>query len=134
MEVISVTFASACHAQSVAAEDEYKKLIKVDQGIQQPGANPFSENISLYNGTRPLEQTEVSLSENGPTIAFKRSLSTAGPLGYSLNASRPFGDWELDIPRIETTLGEPATARSRPARISNAAGSSTLLLSSLSEG
>jgi len=44
------SFGALCHAQSVTPEDEYKKLIKVDQDIQQLGAHLFGENIGLSYG------------------------------------------------------------------------------------
>jgi YD repeat-containing protein len=100
--VLLVTFAGACRAQSVTPEDEYKKLIKVDQDIQPLGDNPFGEQISLYDGTLSFEQTDISLSGNGPLIQISRSLSTTDPSIDRNDANRPFGDWDLNIPRIET--------------------------------
>lgn len=44
------SFGALCRARSVTPEDEYKKLIKVDRDIQQPGAHPFGENIGLSYG------------------------------------------------------------------------------------
>ena len=93
-----------CHAQStgsVTPEDEYKKLIKVNQDIQPLGAHPFGENISLYDGTLSFEVTDVSVSGNGPLLQLGRSLKTAEGPGYAFDAKRPLGDWDLEIPRIE---------------------------------
>ncbi len=104
--VMLITFSSACHAQSVTPEDEYKKLIKIDQDIQPLGANPFGENISLYDGTLSFEQTDISLLGNGPTITLSRSLSTTDPATDGLDVGRPFADWDLDIPRIETATAD----------------------------
>lgn len=95
-------FSAACQAQSVTPEDEYKQLIKVNQDIQALGPHPFGENINLYDGTLSFEETDVSLPGNGPTIRFSRSLGTTNALDYGFNAERPLGDWDLDIPRIET--------------------------------
>jgi YD repeat-containing protein len=100
------------HAQSggeVTPEDEYKKLIKVDQDIQPLGATPFGENISLYDGTLSFEETDISLAGNGPLLQLSRSFSvenykTAAPL----NDEGAFADWELDIPRLETdSINDP---------------------------
>ena len=98
-----VSFVHVCRAQtSVTPEDEYKKLIKVDQDIEPLGAHPFGEQISLYDGSLSFEETDISLAGNGPTIRLSRSFQTAESPAYSFNAQRPFGDWDLDIPRIET--------------------------------
>ena len=46
--VAMMAIASSSHAQSVVTpEDEYKKLIKVDQVIQPLGAHPFGETMRL---------------------------------------------------------------------------------------
>jgi YD repeat-containing protein len=87
---------------TVTPDQEYQQLIKVNQDIEPLGANPFGENISPYNGELSFDETDVSLAGNGPALVIARSLSTASPLSYSLDAERPFGDWDLDIPRIET--------------------------------
>lgn len=108
--VALVVFSVVCHAQSVTPEDEYKQLIQVNQDIQPLGAHPFGENISLYDGTLSFEETDVSVPGNGPTIQLSRSLQTANPIPYDLDEDRPFGDWDLDIPRIETSVGSASIA------------------------
>ena len=107
--VFLVSFSGLTRAQSVLPETEYKKLIKVDEDIQPLGANPFGESISLYNGTLSFEQTDISFSGNGPTIQLSRSLQTTDGLAFALNRQRPFGDWDLDIPRIETLTAGTTT-------------------------
>ncbi|HEV2679260.1 MAG TPA: hypothetical protein VGV14_02055, partial [Rhodanobacter sp.] len=101
--VLLFSFGALSHAQSVTPEDEYKNLVKVDQDIQPLGAHPFGESISLYDGTLSFEQTDVSVPGNGPTLQLSRSLQTA--IVSMVGTNRPFGEWELDIPRIETTAG-----------------------------
>ena len=101
-----------CHAQSVTPEDEYKQLIQVDQAIHPLGAHPFGENISLYDGTLSFDVTDISVSGNGPTIQLGRVLTPGQGPGYTLNVQRPFGDWDLDIPRIETYVGSPSLVSS----------------------
>ena len=41
--VVLLAFANAAHAQTVTPEDEYKKLIRVNEEIQPLGATPFGE-------------------------------------------------------------------------------------------
>jgi hypothetical protein len=51
--LFSVTTSWGLHAQAanVTPEDEYKKLIRVNEDIHPLGENPFGENVSLYNGS-----------------------------------------------------------------------------------
>lgn len=91
-------------SQTVTPDQEYLQLIKVNQDIQPLGANPFGENISPYNGELSFDETDVNIPGNGPALVIARSLSTTSPLSYSFNAERPFGDWDLNIPRIETAV------------------------------
>jgi len=100
--VISVLLPTLCLAQSVTPPDEYKDLVKVSETIQPFGLHPFGENVSLYNGALSFEETDISLPGIGPTLQVSRTLSTAGGPGGGLDRQFAFGDWELDIPRIET--------------------------------
>ena len=101
--LVTAGFSGAAWSQSVTPEQEYQKLIKVNEDIAPLGANPFGENISAYDGALSFDETDVSLTGNGPSLVIARSLSTTSPLAYSFNAERPFGDWDLNIPRIETS-------------------------------
>jgi YD repeat-containing protein len=107
--VVWMVFCLGAHAQTAATpEGEYKQLIKVDQDIQPLGAHPFGENISLRDGTLSFEQTDVSVPGNGPTIQLGRSLAAGVWNGYyAVNVQYPFGDWDLNIPRIETITANP---------------------------
>ncbi|GFZ87883.1 RHS repeat protein [Dyella caseinilytica] len=103
--VMAMTFSGAAVSQSTVTPDqEYIQLIKVNQDIQPLGANPFGENISPYNGELSFDETDVNLPGNGPALVVARSLSTTSAASYALNAERPFGDWDLNIPRIETAV------------------------------
>ncbi|MEP6899277.1 MAG: RHS repeat-associated core domain-containing protein [Rhodanobacter sp.] len=111
--VASVSMATLCHAQStVTPEDEYKKLIRVSEDIQPLGANPFGEQVSLYNGSLSFEQTDISLAGNGPVLQLSRSFRTiethpdnpvGGLDGDSIDGA--FSDWNLEVPRISTNIG-----------------------------
>ena len=107
------TLSMTAHAQSVTPDQEYKKLIQVDQNIQPLGEHPFGENVSLYDGTLSFNVTDVTLRGNGPTITVGRTLqfwqwADQGAIG----PQRPLGDWDLDIPRIETLTGTGANTAS----------------------
>ncbi|MBD8898557.1 RHS repeat domain-containing protein, partial [Rhodanobacter sp. DHG33] len=104
MLVLSV----GCHAQSTSAtpDQEYQKLIHVDQNIEPLGEHPFGESINLYDGSLSFNVTDVTLRGNGPTITLGRTAESFEwiPQG-SVGPQLPFGNWELDIPRIETLAG-----------------------------
>jgi YD repeat-containing protein len=93
---------NAWSQSTVTPEQEYQQLIKVNQDIQPLSDNPFGESVSPYDGSLSFEVTDVSLPGNGPVLELSRSLTTVNALSYALDADRPFGDWDLDIPRIET--------------------------------
>ena len=104
--VAMLVLSGGCYAQSAATPDqEYQKLIQVDQAIHPLGAHPFGENISTYDGSVSFDVTDVTLRGNGPTIAVGRTArfyewgngATSGP-------QLPLGNWDLDIPRIETLV------------------------------
>ncbi|WP_158543321.1 hypothetical protein [Dyella psychrodurans] len=116
--VAMLVLSGACYAQSTEGatpDQEYQKLIQVDQNIEPLGEHPFGENISTYDGSTSFNVTDVSLRGNGPTITVGRSaefFEWPDNLGIS-PPSFPFGNWDLDIPRIETlvgTAGLPSTA------------------------
>ena len=92
----------ACAQSMVTPEDEYKKLIKVNEDLQPLGENPFGERISLYDGSLSFEQVDVSVPGTGPTITIGRefTLHTADDRPDLQN--RAFGDWDIDLPEIVT--------------------------------
>ena len=95
--------AGAGHAQTASPTDEYRKLISAGQSIQPLGTRPFGESINLYNGSLSFEVTDISVPGTGPTLQLSRSLNTGeNGEGDNFNMQRPFGDWDLDIPRMET--------------------------------
>jgi len=97
-----------CAAQA-SPTDEYSKLITSAQDVAALGAHPFGENVDLYTGALSFEVTDVSVSGTGPTLELGRVLKTAEDSPDATDAItgqggfyRPFGEWDLDIPRIET--------------------------------
>jgi len=102
-------FASSGHAQSVTPEDEYRKRIRVSEDIQPLGENPFGEQISLYTGSLSFRQTDVSLPGDGPVLELSRKFELDGPTSFDVTAAdHAFGDWEIDLPRIETLTANAA--------------------------
>jgi len=89
--------------------DEYSKLINSASGITSLNAHPFGESVDLYSGALSFSVTDISVPGIGPTLTVGRTLKAAGDSAEATDALigggnwRPFGDWDLDIPRIETT-------------------------------
>ncbi len=94
---------SLAHAQSVATpEDEYRKLIRVNEDIQPLGEHPFGESISLYDGSLTFHQTDVSASGNGPLLQFSRKFQIEGIAANVERTEYAFGDWSIELPHLET--------------------------------
>ena len=106
--------AGTLHAQSVVSpEDEYRKAIKVSEDIQPLGDNPFGEQISLYNGGLSFEQTDVSLKGTGPLLQLSRDFKLLGQKDFfTVIPDQTFGDWEINLPRIETLTSHTGTLTS----------------------
>lgn len=110
---ILFSWPALCHAQSaptVTPENEYPQLIKAGQKISPLGPHPFGEQINLYDGTISFEITDIDVPGIGPALQLGRTLKTleqssfdaGGPVSWQ----RPFGEWDLDIPRIQCRSGE----------------------------
>ena len=101
--VAPIYFSTLLHAQSIPVhpEDEYKKLIRVNEDIQPLGENPFGENISLYNGSLSFDQTDISLAGTGPLLQLTRSLHIKESKESEL-IDGAFADWDIELPRITT--------------------------------
>ena len=104
--VALLVLSGGCYAQSAATPDqEYQKLIQVDQAIHPLGAHPFGENISTYDGNVSFDVTDVTLRGNGPTITVGRTAQfSEWGNGATSGPQLPLGNWDLDIPRVETLV------------------------------
>ncbi|MFC3650100.1 hypothetical protein ACFONN_00975, partial [Dyella humi] len=101
-----LVLAGSCHAQSATPDQEYQKLIQVDQNIEPLGEHPFGETINTYDGSFSFNATDVTLRGTGPTITLGRTLQFWQRIpDPNIGPERPLGDWDLDIPRIETITG-----------------------------
>ena len=90
-------------AQTATPEEEYKKRIKVDQDIHPLGEHPFGEDISLTYGSLSFHATDVSASGTGPLLTLRRIYRIVGEKDLpNRQSTDAFGDWILDLPRIET--------------------------------
>lgn len=90
-------------AQSTTTpEQEYKKLIKVNEDIQPLGDTPFGERISLYDGSLSFSQTDITVTGTGPAITVGRDFTLHSVNDRPDLQYRAFGDWDLQLPQIET--------------------------------
>jgi len=90
------------HAQNIAPEDEYRKLIKVSEDVKPLGDSPFGEQISLYDGTLSFENVDISVPGTGPTITVGRRFNFSGMGDRPDQQRKAFGDWDMDLPSIST--------------------------------
>ncbi|MGN2245080.1 hypothetical protein ACFWZ3_00170 [Frateuria sp. GZRR35] len=65
-------------AAPVKPEEEYRKLIRVNEEIQPLGEHPFGESINLYDGALSFEEVDVSASGSGPLLQLLGHLTPAG--------------------------------------------------------
>ncbi len=83
---------------------EYMKRLKLYQTVQPLGPTPFGEDVNLYTGELSFTQVDIELPGIGPTIVLSRTVGTQyqywAPIGT-------MGDWQLNIPRIETMVSTP---------------------------
>ena len=94
---------SCAYAQTmVTPEDEYKKLVKINEDIQPLGDTPFGEQISLYDGSLSFEQTDITVPGTGPTITIGRKYTIQSTNDIVQQQNRAFGDWDLALPEIVT--------------------------------
>jgi hypothetical protein len=96
---------------------EYIKRLKRYQTIEPLGENPFGESIDLYTGQVTFTHTDIVLEGTGPTIRVSRSRS---PTGFDASAmdnppAQYFGDWTLNLPRIDTLVAAQRYVYGTPA-------------------
>lgn len=101
------------HAQTTSPEDEYKKLIRVDQEIHPLGENPFGESVSLYDGSFSFQVTDVTVPGNGPLIRIDRTFKADGDTALR-QGNAAFGDWDIDLPKLTTIASDADTIISGP--------------------
>jgi YD repeat-containing protein len=109
---------------SIAAndyQDEYDKKIKASQDVGILGNDLAGDRVNFYTGATSFSATDISLPGNAFGLSLGRSLE----VGFDSNlAARPgpdaytreimelklhaFGDWDIDVPHISTTMTQGA--------------------------
>ncbi len=95
-----LTLTSCAVSAQKAPWEEYDKLIKSAQTIKSEGPTLFGDSVNLYTGATSFATVDVSIPGNFPIpVALGRRFSSASDA-----RSRPFGDWDWDVPYISGTF------------------------------
>ncbi|MFN7781949.1 MAG: RHS repeat domain-containing protein, partial [Lysobacterales bacterium] len=95
--------------------EDYDKHLQSRKALTAHGPDLFGDNVNLYNGALSFSVTDISLPGNSSLpVALTRTFSVgAYPVGKPMDGA--FGDWDIDIPRIEGVYG-PTWAGNRCSR------------------
>ena len=93
---------------------EAGKLIRGDESLVALGDELFGDRVDLYSGGLEFVQTDVSVPGNSPLpVAVGRRHTAPVSLGSGAVGSQTaghFGDWELEIPRLQGVFANLTTA------------------------
>lgn len=86
--------------------EDYDRLLKSANALATHGPELFGDTVNLYNGNVSFSVTDVSLPGNfGIPVQITRTFSVGNyPDGKPMDGA--FGDWEIDLPRIEGIYGQ----------------------------
>jgi YD repeat-containing protein len=113
LAALIVPLALVVHAQTTNPEQEYKKLIKVDQEIAPLGENPFGESVNVFDGTLSFNVVDITIPGTGPTIQISRTFKADGDADIRMD-NATLGDWDLDLPRLSTLTSNVGTGLGGP--------------------
>src|SRR5690606_18647886 len=85
--------------------EDYATHLQSRQALAAHGPELFGDQVNLYNGALSFSVTDIALPGNsGLPVALTRTFSVgAYPAGKPMDGA--FGDWEIDLPRIEGVYG-----------------------------
>lgn len=91
--------------------EDYDKFLQSRQALTSHGPELFGDNVNLYNGALSFSVTDIDLPGNsGIPVSLTRTFSVgAYPIGKPMDGA--FGDWDIDLPRIEGVYGPTWTAK-----------------------
>jgi YD repeat-containing protein len=92
---------------SMSPQDETPLLVKADDTLSAQGDQSLGDTVDLYTGSLSFHQTDISLPGNSTLpVAVTRRFDSASLnfMSAEVAASLAFEDWQIDLPRIETTL------------------------------
>jgi len=117
--VVTLFFLGIATSLSHAADykAEYDKKIKASQDVGVLGDGLAGDSVNFYTGATSFNATDLSIpGNNGLPVAVSRSYSVefarqravakgnATTKEIFSSVQRAFGDWDLDIPYIGTTM------------------------------
>ncbi|WP_430392069.1 hypothetical protein [Dyella sp. 20L07] len=103
--LLAICSVPAWAQSAIYPENEYKKLIRVDEEISPLGESPFGESLSLYDGSLSFTQTDISVPGTGPSIEITRTFKADGDI-ILRQGNAAFGDWDIEIPRLTTITSD----------------------------
>jgi YD repeat-containing protein len=85
--------------------EDYASFLQSRQALTAHGPDLFGDNVNLYNGALSFSVTDINLRGNSSLpVELTRTFSVgAYPEGKPMDGA--FGDWELDLPRVEGIYG-----------------------------
>jgi len=103
----ALSWQSSSIAQTPSVETDTRPWVKPNDQVKALSGDIFGDAVNLSTGTLTFSQTDVSMPGNSSLpVAVTRNFSTnADELPNGL-----FGDWDLDLPRMEATFADPAGA------------------------
>ena len=86
-------------------EDQYKNSLARAQAVEP--FTEFGDSVSLRDGTVTFKNVDIELPGTGPTIRIVRSAVIQDGQGGTTTTRNRIGQWELEIPRIQTVTALP---------------------------
>ena len=93
-------------AAQVQYQEQYKNTLAKAQTITP--FTEFGDSVSLRDGTVSFKAVDIELPGTGPTIRIVRSAVIQDGQGGSTTTRNGIGQWELEIPRIQTLTAAPS--------------------------
>ncbi|MGH8078346.1 MAG: hypothetical protein ACREPE_13610 [Lysobacter sp.] len=91
---------------------DYAKLISERTGVGAMGPDLLGDQVSYYSGGLTFTNTDVSVAGNSALpVSVTRTYSVKARNGYphpdtASGKDLPFGDWDLDLPRVTGVFAE----------------------------
>lgn len=107
LAVSALCWQSPSIAQTASVETDTRPWVKPNDQVKALSGDVFGDAVNLSTGTLTFSHSDVSLPGNSNfPVAVTRNFSTnADELPNGL-----FGDWDLDLPRMEATFADPTGA------------------------
>jgi hypothetical protein len=106
MALVFVASSALPAAAQVRYEDQYKNSLTKAQAVEP--LTEFGDSVSLRDGSVRFKSVDIQLPGTGPTIRIVRSAVIQDGQGGFTTTRNDIGQWELEIPRIQTVTALPS--------------------------